>query len=271
MPMELTRDKKYFVTSVCAHGLLLLTFIIGFEFAPKQFVFKNTNQQDVISAIVLGDSSKSKILPEQKANPPPQVKPNEKPQQTAVKQVPEVAKPKDVVILKAEKKKVKENKHKEIFANDLLADLQKFKNKKPNVKPNKNQFQKLLQTQAEATLRQQLLNEDIKLKGKMSRLAQGEVDKYKALILQAISENWIVPVGANKNLTSELMIRLAPGGVVLDVQVTKSSGDPSLDSSVRAAVFKASPLPVPPESDRFETFRQFVLKVKPENVIDQTV
>ena len=45
------------------------------------------------------------------------------------------------------------------------------------------------------------------------------------------------------------------------------SGDPALDSSARVAVMKASPLPVPSNSDDFEPFRQFILKVKPENVV----
>ena len=76
-----------------------------------------------------------------------------------------------------------------------------------------------------------------------------------------------MPTQANKKLYCELMIRVAPGGMVLDVQVTKTSGDPSLDSSARAAVLKASPLPVPPDTAAFESFRQFVLKVKPENVL----
>ncbi|MCW5584401.1 MAG: cell envelope integrity protein TolA, partial [Gammaproteobacteria bacterium] len=96
----------------------------------------------------------------------------------------------------------------------------------------------------------------------------GQVNKYKALILQAISEHWVIPTQANKHLYCELMIRVAPGGMVLEVQVTRTSGDPSLDSSARAAVLKASPLPVPSDPGVFEAFRQFVLKVKPENILD---
>ena len=99
-----------------------------------------------------------------------------------------------------------------------------------------------------------------------SQQLQGVVDKYKALILQAISRQWLVPGGIDKEISCQLLIRLAPGGVVLDVQLVKSSGSSALDRSARDAVFKASPLPVPAESDVFESFRQFVLKVKPENV-----
>ena len=126
----------------------------------------------------------------------------------------------------------------------------------------------MLKTQSEASLRDHLLDENIKLQGQQSRQAQGVVDKYKALIIQAISEKWLVPPQSNKKLSSELLIRLAPGGMVLSVDVTKSSGDPALDSSARAAVLKASPLPVPNDTGAFEPFRQFVLKVKPENVIE---
>ena len=129
------------------------------------------------------------------------------------------------------------------------------------------QFERALRAQTEQSLRTQLLNEEIKLKGVQSRQAQGEVNKYKALILQAISEQWLVPLGADKKLYCELMIRIAPSGSVLDVQVVKSSGDPALDASARAAVLKASPLPVPKDTRAFEAFRQFVLKVKPENVV----
>ncbi len=106
------------------------------------------------------------------------------------------------------------------------------------------------------------------MSGKLSRQSQGIVNKYKALIIQAISEHWQVPLQANRSLYSELMIRLSPEGAVLDVKITKSSGDPALDSSARSAVLKASPLPVPESKDEFEPFKQFVLKVKPENIVD---
>jgi TonB family protein len=91
----------------------------------------------------------------------------------------------------------------------------------------------------------------------------GEINKFTALILQAISAQWLVPSGVNKNLSTTLLIRLAPGGLVLDVQITKSSGNHALDYSARDAVLKASPLPTPKDRESFDQFRQFQLKVKP--------
>ncbi len=94
----------------------------------------------------------------------------------------------------------------------------------------------------------------------------GVIDKYKALILGAIGEQWILPDQVNRHLSSRFKIRLAPNGTVLDVQLTRSSGDAVLDRSAQAAIYKASPLPVPSEPEMFNVFREISLTVRPENV-----
>lgn len=268
-------DRKYLVFSLGIHSLILLLFVLGFEYNASHPVFENTNQNDVISAVVLGDTAKSKILPKQPAPEPVR--------EIVQKEAPAPIKPVSAPVEKEEialKKPVIDKKKREaekalealkkppIFGKDLLSDIKKtVKEKTVAQKKLQADFQKKLREQAEKSLRQQLFNEEIKLQGSELRQSQGEVNKYKALILQAISQHWIIPTQANKRLSCELMIRLAPGGMVLDVQVTKTSGDPSLDSSARAAVLKASPLPVPANASEFDAFRQFVLKVKPENVL----
>ncbi|QDQ39050.1 cell envelope integrity protein TolA [Legionella geestiana] len=94
----------------------------------------------------------------------------------------------------------------------------------------------------------------------------GEVNKYKALIVNAISRQWILPDNADSGLSSQFRIRLAPDGAVLEVTLTRSSGDPVLDRSAQSAIYKASPLPVPSDRDTFEIFRDISLTVRPENV-----
>jgi len=268
---------KYFFLSLTLHSVILLVLILGFDFVSPLPVIENTNKNDVISAVILGDTVKSKILPKLTAkNVPKQMeqKPQLVPQTPIEKNQNVIATLKKVDDKKqAEQKLLDAVKQPNLFAKNLLAgikkqnNLQREKQKKIKQKQLQAQFQKTLREQSEQSLRQQLLNEEIKLQSTEVRQSQGEINKYKALILQAISEHWLIPTQANKKLYCELMIRLAPGGVVLDVQITKSSGDPSLDSSARAAVLKASPLPVPPKADDFEAFRQFVLKVKPENIV----
>lgn len=297
--MMTSRYQKHLFISIAAHVVILLILILGFDFAAPLPVLENTNKNDVISAVVLGDTAKSKILPTKLASKPPT--PVKEPKKEIEKPAPEpkkmpapvlAAKPtplpkpvevkpveikKDVIALKAAEKKklaaqkaLAAKKQHDMLMKDMLSDIEKLDKKQKKVKQQKqmkSQFEKMLREQAEKSMRQQLLNEEIKLQGSQTRQAQGEVNKYKALILQVISDHWIVPVQADKSLYCELLIRVAPGGMVLDVQVTKTSGDPSLDSSARAAVLKSSPLPVPADADAFEAFRKFVLKVKPENIL----
>jgi colicin import membrane protein len=119
----------------------------------------------------------------------------------------------------------------------------------------------------EAQLKQQKLAEEKAADdaAKQARLA-GEVDKYKALIINAISRQWILPENADSSKSSQFRIRLAPNGVVLDVNLMRSSGDPILDRSAQSAIYKASPLPVPNDPDTFNLFRDISLTVRPENV-----
>ena len=93
----------------------------------------------------------------------------------------------------------------------------------------------------------------------------GEVDKYKALILNAIRDQWILPDNVNPDVSSQFVIRLAPTGSVLDVRLARSSGDTILDRSAQAAIYKASPLPVPHDAQVFNMFREISLTVRPSN------
>ncbi|WP_392537272.1 cell envelope integrity protein TolA [Legionella sp. 227] len=100
---------------------------------------------------------------------------------------------------------------------------------------------------------------------RQARIA-GEVDKYKALIVNAIGRNWILPENVDSTLSSQFRIRLAPDGMVLEVTLTRSSGDPLLDRSAQTAIYKASPLPVPADAETFNLFRDISLTVRPEQV-----
>lgn len=100
----------------------------------------------------------------------------------------------------------------------------------------------------------------------ISSAEQAEIDKYKALIIQTISQEWIVPDSVDKNAVCKLVVKVAPGGIVLDVQITQPSGNPLLDQSARNAVLKASPLPVPKDAAIFDNFRLIQLTVKPESI-----
>lgn len=119
---------------------------------------------------------------------------------------------------------------------------------------------------------QQLLDQEMKSLAKQQIIAArnaAATDKYRHLILQAIAQQWIIPPEMNKHLETKLAVHLAPGGMVLEVIIVKSSGNSVLDRSAQTAVYKASPLPVPKNKGLFHTFRQINLTVRPEGVITQ--
>lgn len=121
------------------------------------------------------------------------------------------------------------------------------------------------QKAAEQLMARQLAAEEKSLQSAaISQQVQCELDKFKSLIEQAIGQHWIVPDSSQQDIQCKLLIRLAPGGVVLNVSLVKSSGDPALDRSAIAAVHKASPLPVPKDTNLFDKFRELSLTVHPE-------
>ncbi|GGI76963.1 cell envelope integrity protein TolA [Legionella impletisoli] len=121
------------------------------------------------------------------------------------------------------------------------------------------------QAKAEEERKRQLAAEQAAREAEKNARIAGEVDKYKALIINAISRQWILPDNVDSSLSSQFRIRLAPTGAVLEVSLIRSSGDPILDRSAQSAIYKASPLPVPSDPDAFNVFRDISLTVRPEN------
>ena len=76
---------------------------------------------------------------------------------------------------------------------------------------------------------------------------------------------WLKPPNAGSGLSCTLKVRLIPGGDVVpgSVRVVASSGNERFDRSVEAAVYKASPLPVP-SGKLFESFRELTLVFDPD-------
>ncbi len=269
--MEVGKEKysQPFFFSLLLHIIVVILLIVSFDFQSKMAVLKKSDQNtEIVNAMVMdAPSTPTKVIPRPEriipkpliAKPPQPVKPQEK---------PDITQSQKQAIAIADKKEKK--KEQDRIAKQLLSDIKKQTNQQKKVKQKAlaAEFEKEMKQLAAKSIQRQMLQEKARIDGARTQKMQGEVDKYKALISQAISQNWIIPGSVDKRLSAQLLIRVAPGGVVLDVQVVKSSGDESLDRSARAAVFKASPLPVPVDSDEFAPFRQFVLKVKPENILN---
>ncbi len=123
--------------------------------------------------------------------------------------------------------------------------------------------------QAEERKKQQALEriraeEQRLLDAAREREYQSIVDKHVEIIRQKVNRNWLRPAGARAGLTCTVRVRIIPGGDVLDVRITKSSGNAVFDRSVETAVLKASPLPLPADRALFDRFRVLEFIFDPE-------
>ncbi len=95
---------------------------------------------------------------------------------------------------------------------------------------------------------------------------QKELDKYLSLITSQIQQHWRI-TDAHIGIKCKLEIQLGPQGDVLSVKLVSGSGDKTLDHAAIAAVYKASPLPMPEKADLAVQLKKFRLNFKPSRVI----
>jgi colicin import membrane protein len=81
------------------------------------------------------------------------------------------------------------------------------------------------------------------------RLSPAQLAYFRALD-ERIRSSWTNPVKNTENLMVVVAITIERDGRVSDVRMERTSGNPFFDDSVRRAIRKASPLPVPPEQLR---------------------
>lgn len=89
----------------------------------------------------------------------------------------------------------------------------------------------------------------------------GEIAKYKAMILAKIRSRIVMPPDLPGNPVVEFKVTLLPGGDILDVKLSKSSGYSAFDSAVERAIFLSKPLPLPPDPALFNEFRNLNITV----------
>src|SRR3990167_6497224 len=128
--------KCYLLLSLGLHVVILLLFIVGLEWSGPLVVVENTDKHDVMSAVILGDTEKSKILTTPSANTVTPAPTSEVLPKKIVSQTP----PEPKAISLATKPKPALTRE---FEKALLADLEKIKkqNKKKQAKQLQAQFE----------------------------------------------------------------------------------------------------------------------------------
>jgi len=109
-------------------------------------------------------------------------------------------------------------------------------------------------------LLKQILGEEIKS-------SVEEISYYSNLIRDQVIINWKQPSSAKKGMSAEILITLVPTGEIVQVKLTKTSGNQAFDSSTLNAIQKVSKFEGLDMSRRLfdNNFRKFTLVFNPEN------
>jgi colicin import membrane protein len=72
-----------------------------------------------------------------------------------------------------------------------------------------------------------------------------EMAAYQFALQQKVLRNWARPASAQAGLDCLVQVRQSATGEVMSARVMTCNGDAAVKRSIEAAVYKASPLPLP--------------------------
>src|SRR5437016_7979299 len=113
-------------------------------------------------------------------------------------------------------------------------------------------------TERQAELRRNLEEEERATAARTS----GALANWESQITARIQRAWLRPPSARQGTECVLYVTQVPGGEVTSVRIGTCNGDQAVRASIEAAVYRASPLPPPPDPTLFE--RSLVITFKPD-------
>ncbi len=264
------KSPRFFVGALLVHVLIIVLFGVGFHFKSKERAA--TAVPESVKVTTIDESEVKKELAKLKAKDDREAKRKkeltrkrkaEEKRLADLKKKREADQKKEKQRLALLEKKEKELKDKQRKEEARLEELERKR---------KIEEEKQDKARKEQALKDKLRAEDEKMKAEQQAAAlrkaelkkrQTTIDKYMNLIEAKVYRYWVKPPSISKGLVSELRVKLIPSGEVIDIELSKSSGDAAYDKSVTAAVKNASPLPLPPaETGLFEVFRDLHLPMR---------
>jgi colicin import membrane protein len=86
---------------------------------------------------------------------------------------------------------------------------------------------------------------------------------WVSMIKAKITHAWLRPPTAHAGIDCMLNVTQVPGGEVTQVSIGACNGDQAVRDSIEAAVYRASPLPAPPDPSMFD--RSLQIRFKPDS------
>ncbi|MBX2808322.1 MAG: cell envelope integrity protein TolA [Cellvibrionaceae bacterium] len=261
------------VLSLTAHCILVIVVVWGWQFSSTP----SKVQQPVFikaSLIELDAAAQSATpVPKKNVNKPSEKKPPPKKVDLTKKRIEQERK-KKAAAEKARKQKIaKERAAKKAREKKLAAQKAAAEKRRAEARAREQQLlaqerQNLLDSLAKE--REQLSAEKNKqIFAEQAREEEALKQSYSALIQQRIGDVWSRPPSARNEMKVILKIYLIPTGEVVDVAVTKSSGNSAFDRSAVQAVKKARQFPelnTMPSRLFEQQFRTLSLEFSPQDL-----
>jgi colicin import membrane protein len=258
------------------HVLIIVLFIFGVSWHRRQS--EPTAVADLWSSMTPPRQEPSK--PEPRSEPPLKIAPKIEKEPPPPPPKPEVkAEPKPDIALKEKQEKERKLREQELERKKELEHKKELERKKEDeakklkaqqlaeVKKKDDEKRKAAEQQEQERRKEDELKRLAEQKDQAARAAAASassraIDAWRRLIEDKIRRNIVEPPNLQGNPQVEFDVVQIPGGEVLSVRMTKSSGQPSYDSAVERAINKASPLPPPPEPGLF--VRELHLIIRPK-------
>lgn len=111
-----------------------------------------------------------------------------------------------------------------------------------------------------AMLEEERREEEARIQAARAARLQTQREQYIMQIAQSVENNWLRPVSTSEEQSCEVIVTQSMSGDVIDVQTQSCTNDNAFQRSVESAVYKASPLPLPPDPELFDRKIYFTFK-----------
>ena len=175
---------------------------------------------------------------------------------------PEPPKPDPAIAQKLEREK-REKEKKEKLEKEKKDKAEKEKREKDDAAKKKREDDK--RRVEEERQRKEAEKAAAQAREEAASARQKAIDTWVGRIRDKIRGRANVPDTVSGKPSVQVRIKILPGGEVLDISISKSSGNRVYDNAIERAIRSASPLPVPEaNSELFPTFRDLTLNIEHE-------
>jgi colicin import membrane protein len=106
-------------------------------------------------------------------------------------------------------------------------------------------------------------DEQARVRAEVDAAIATQVGRYQDLIRNKIRRNIVMPPDVPETAKAEFKVTLLPDGSVMQAELLKSSGNAAYDNAAERAIYKAQPLPMPPDEGLQKMFRELRLTIRP--------